>query len=116
MDPSTPFAEPKTLRSFIGTIGSNQDQWLYIPASTGEIEFSTLCYRFAVDASELSPDQQDTLDAYPESVGLKCFLCASQLDDIVGNLRQQRPHFSEQDLIQAINYYWRNDAFFNLAG
>lgn len=116
MDWSNAFTESKPLRSIIEALGSLQDQWLYIPEATSDIEFATPCYRLAIDENELSPEEQDELDAYPETVGLNCFLCISQLEDIAENLRQQCPGFSEQDLLMAINYYWRHDAFINLAG
>ncbi len=104
------------LRSVIDALGSLPDQWLYISAATRAIEFSTPCYCLSIDANELSPEEQDELDAYPETIGLYSFLCVSQLEDIAQNLRQQVPRFSDQDLVQAINYYWRHDAFINLIG
>jgi hypothetical protein len=81
-----------------------------------QIEAETPSRACTVESTELSPEEQDELDEYPETVGLKRFLCLSQLQDIVSNLRQQRPSFSERDLMAAINFYWSNDAFIDLRG
>lgn len=116
MDWTNAFTNPTPLRSVIDALGSLQNQWLYIPAATKEIEFATPCSSLAIDENELSPEEQDELDAYPETAGLKSFLCISQLEDIAQNLRHQFPNFSDQDLVKAINYYWRHDAFISLAG
>lgn len=116
MDWSSAFKEPMPLREVIDVLGSLPDQWLYVPAATRAIEFATPCYCLSIDANELSPEEQDELDAYPETIGLDSFLCVSQLEDIAQNLRQQVPQFSDKDLVQAINHYWRHDAFINLVG
>ena len=88
----------------------------FIPLSLKQIEAETPCRACVVESTELSPEEQDELDVYPETVGLKCFLCLSQLEDIVSNLREQRPSFSERDLMAAINFYWSNDAFIDARG
>lgn len=116
MDWSRAFKEPLTLRLVIDGLGSLPDQWLFIPSATRAIDFATPCYCLSIDANELSPEEQDELDAYPETIGLGSFLCVSQLEDVAQNLRQQVPQFSDKDLVQAINYYWRHDAFIDLVG
>jgi hypothetical protein len=39
----------------------------------------------------------------------------AQLEDVVENLRQQRPTFSSSDVVAAIDFYWKNDAFIDLS-
>jgi hypothetical protein len=116
MDLSRALGPPQPLKRFLETMHSLPDQWLYIPLSVKQIEAETLCRACIIEDTELSPEEQDELEVYPETVGLKCFLCLSQLDDIVSNLRQQRPSFSERDLMAAINFYWGNDAFIDVRG
>lgn len=116
MDWSNAFKEPIPLRSVMDALGSLPDQWLYVAAATRAIELATPCYCLSIDTNKLSPEEQDEMDACPEAIGLKSFLCVSQLEDIAQNLRLQVPQFSDQDLVQAIDYYWRHDAFINLVG
>ena len=116
MDWSCAFGPPKPLKHFLEAIDALPDQWLYIPLGVEQIEAETPCRARLVEDKELSPEEQDQLDEYPETVGLKCFLCLSQLEDIVSNLREQCPSFSERDLMAAINFYWSNDAFIDARG
>ena len=111
MDWSQAFGPPQPLKHFLGTLDSLPDRWLYVSSSVNEIEAQTPCRACVVDGMDLSPEEQGELDEYPKTVGLKSFLCLSQLADIVSNLRQQRPSFTELDLMAAVNFYWRNDAF-----
>lgn len=115
MDWSHAFGKTDTLCNFLTELGSLPDLWLYISSESAAIELDTPCYPLVVDESGLSPEEQDELDVYPETVGLKCFLSLTQLEDIADNLRQQRPNFSNQDLLNAINFYWSRDAFINLS-
>jgi len=116
MDWSHAFGPPAPLKRVLETMDALPDQWLYIPLGVEQIEADTPCRACIVENKELSPEEQDELDEYPETVGLKCFLCLSQLEGIVSNLRQQRPSFSERDLMAAINFYWSNDAFIDVRG
>src|SRR5262245_44944280 len=116
MDWSHAFGPPQSLKRFLTTMHGLPDQWLYIPLSVKQIEAETPCRARIVDGTELSSQEQDELDVYPETVGLKCFLSLSQLEDIVSNLQQQRPSFSERDLMAAINFYWSRDAFIDVRG
>jgi hypothetical protein len=116
MDWSRAFGPLQPLKRFMETMDTLPDRWLYIPLDVKQIEAETPCRACIVESAELSPEEQDELDEYPETVGLKCFLCLSQLEDIVSNLRQQRPSFSERDLMAAINFYWSNDAFIDVRG
>jgi len=116
MDWSRAFGPPQPLKRFLETMHTLPDQWLYIPLGVKQIEAETPCRACLVEGRELSPEEQDELDEYPETVGLKRFLSLSQLEDIVSNLQQQRPSFSERDLMAAINFYWSNDAFVDVRG
>ncbi len=115
MDWSHAFGKAEPLHNFLSELGALPDQWLYISSESAAIELDTPCQPLVVDESGLSPEEQDELDAYPEMVGLRCFLCLTQLEDIADNLRQQRPNFSNQELLNAINHYWSRDAFINLS-
>lgn len=45
----------------------------------------------------------------------KYFLGVYDIVDIVSNLSQQNPSYSINDVINAIKYYYENDAFINLS-
>jgi hypothetical protein len=116
MDWSRAFGPPQPLKRFLETLHALPDQWLYIPSGVRKIEAQTPCRACIVDGTELSPEEQDELDEYPETIGLNCFLSLSQLEEIISNLKQQRPSFSEPDLMAAINFYWCHDAFIDVHG
>src|SRR5262245_14489624 len=116
MDWSRAFGPPQPSKRVLETLRAHPEQWLYVPSGVKQIEAGTPCRACIVDGKELSPEEQDELEDYPETIGLKCFLSLSQLEDIISNLKQQRPSFSEHDLMAAINHYWRHDAFINVHG
>ena len=116
MDWSHAFSPPQPLKRFLDELGVLPDQWLYIPLGTTRFEANTPCRARIVDVTELSPEEQDELDAYPEAIGLQCFLSLTQLEEVLTNLRQQHPAYSENDLLIAVHYYWRHDAFIVVHG
>ena len=116
MDWSRALGPPQPLKHFLESLQSLPDQWLYIRSGAMQIEAQTPCRACIAKGTELSPEEQDELDEYPATIGLTCFLCLSQLEQIINNLRQQRPSFSEHDLMAAINFYWRHDAFIDVHG
>lgn len=115
MDWTHALGPPQPLSDFLRCLGEMpRHWWLHIPQDVTHIDLSTPCRPYLINTRDISPEEADELDAYPNSIGLKGFLNPDQLEDIVDNLRQQRPHFSEIQLLAAINYYWNHDAFINL--
>ena len=90
----------------------SRDTWLWIPNDTKSLAPDTICYAVEDDL-DLSPEELDQRDDYLEQVGLKCFFHKDQLKDIESNLRTQKENMNQDDLLRAINHYWKNDAFIN---
>jgi len=63
------------------------------------------------DNMELSEDEQNEADEGLESSGDVCCLTGGDIEDIQSNLIQQISNFTEDQLYEAISYYWNNDAF-----
>ena len=63
----------------------------------------------------MSPEEQDEMDQAVAALDYVPLLELGQLSDVVGNLAEQRPAFSDDDQGRAIRYYWENDAFIDLA-
>ncbi len=57
----------------------------------------------------------DEFDVTVDQMGWRSFLCRSQLEEIITNLKLQRAEYSHQELVSAIDYYWTNDAFIDLS-
>jgi hypothetical protein len=99
--------ESRLLRSIMQNLDSSaREHWFFISESTDFITLNTLCREVNLD------DYLDEeIDEYCMRESVKEFFSKDQLEDILNNLQQQRPNFSEKELEQAINFYWQNDAF-----
>lgn len=62
------------------------------------------------DDEENERDENDNA-AYATSKGYDLFLSISDLQSIKSNLLEQNPNFKLSELINAVNYYFDNDAF-----
>jgi hypothetical protein len=104
--------QPKSLGHFIQHLADLPPwSWLYIPEPTRQITFAVQCFPKTADSRDMSESEADGFDASIAAAGLKCFLCRSQIEDIVANLRQQRAAYGDSELEDAINFYWQHDAF-----
>ena len=102
-----PFRDTKRLGSVLSNIEAlPPDSWLYISESVAEVDANTLCLPISSD----SEDPED-VERVVRGNGLKEFLSASDLVEVIENLRQQKSTFTELELIEAVNYFWKNDAF-----
>jgi hypothetical protein len=111
MNWSHAFAPPQTLGHILDTLDTFPDQWLYIPVDVEEVDEETPCRACIIDSKELSPEEGESLDQYPQTIGLKCFLSITLIEDAVVNWRLQYDSFSRKELAAAVNDYWLNDAF-----
>jgi hypothetical protein len=106
------FDEAKRLGFFVGNLSVLPDHaWLYISTSAAEVTLDTLCLPTITPSRDMTDEECELLEKSASTAGLKCFLCRAQLEDVVSNLREQCPRFTEADLSIAINHYWKNDAF-----
>jgi hypothetical protein len=102
------FRQLKRLKCFLEEKAQHY-QWLFIPVMIEELTLDTLCLALREDFDEF--------DEYTEQLksgGLHDFLSSAQLEDIVENLRQQKLDYTDSELITAVKYYWKNDAFIDL--
>jgi hypothetical protein len=105
------FSPPESLQSLLARLDRLPEHaWAYIPLGAG-ITLDTQCRVCTIDSRDFSPEEDDELDEFPQSIGLRIFLSKAQLEDIVSNLAQQVSAYSASQLVAAIDYYWRHDAF-----
>lgn len=103
-------AEQKPLSEWIISLPTmSHEAWLWIPDETIELVESTPC--FSVSSEDLSPEEQEQQETELKQGGLRCLFFTDQIEDIADNLRQQNPSYSRKDLLLALNFYWKNDAF-----
>jgi hypothetical protein len=62
----------------------------------------------------LSDEEHDQLEDLLESQGWVHFLSEAQLEEVAENLRLQVHKPTPAQTLEAIEYYWRNDAFVEL--
>jgi len=111
-----PFEQPRPLGGFLARLSDlPRHVWLYIPASATNITLDMACLATTFNSRDLSPEEQDEFDSLTVSSGIRCFVCRDQLEEIRANLGLQRPDFSVEEFVTAIDHYWRHDAFIDLS-
>jgi hypothetical protein len=109
------FKPPRPLRDYVADLPSWCDAgWLYVADDDRQITLDTPCHLRDWDDLELSEEEQNDIADQIPGLGLREFFEWGQLEDIVENLREQRPDFSEDDLERAIQFYYEWDAFIDL--
>ena len=107
--------DPKALSEWLQeTAEYPADGWLYIKESEQSINSDTSCWPCIVESRDLNDEEYDAMESYLEQSGYKLFLGKDQIEEIVANLKQQKPSYSSPQIFEAINYYWLNDAFIQL--
>jgi hypothetical protein len=115
MTPDTQLGNPHSLSDWLGRLGQFPgDGWLVIRGDTEVIQGDLLCWPQVFSARDLSDDEYDQMEEWIGQNGYGMFLGEDQLEDIAENLRQQVPAYSPDQLVQAVDYYWRNDAFIDI--
>jgi hypothetical protein len=114
---ANPFENPRPLREFLARLaGLPRHCWLYVPTTVTEITLETPCYATRFDSRDLSPEEQDEFDSFVEQTGMRSLLCVPQLEEVQANLNIQHPEFSLGNLADAVDFYWKHDAFVDLSG
>ncbi|MDX2495306.1 MAG: hypothetical protein QNK27_10125 [Desulfuromusa sp.] len=104
--------EPKKLIEWLpDSMGYPADGWLYIKSEEDSVNQSTMCWPGVVDSIDLSDKEYEEMEAQLRKGGFKSFLSKEQIEDVGSNLRKQLPKYTETQFVEAINYYWVNDAF-----
>ncbi|MGB3393958.1 MAG: hypothetical protein WA956_08690 [Stenotrophomonas sp.] len=116
MPTSHPYQEAKPLSYFVTHLAELPDwSWLYIAADASEILSDTICHPTATPSCDMSDEEIEAFEAYAECAGLRSFFCRDQLQQIADNLTGQCSTFTQKQLVTAINFYWRHDAFIDLS-
>lgn len=111
-----PISEARPLGYFIDHLAElPRWSWLYVSVDETEITLDTPCRPTARDSRDMSEENIQEFAAYCERIGLRSFFYRDQLRDIIENLRRQRSEFTSHELVAAINFYWRCDAFIDLS-
>lgn len=104
--------EPNTLVEWLSESAVYPaDGWLYLKADVTTLDLDTLCWPGIVESIEFSDDEYDEMESWLEENGFKLFLSRDQIEDIAGNLGQQLVSYTDSHFLEAVRYYWENDAF-----
>ncbi len=97
-----PFRDAVRFDVVLDRLASYEDDvWFYVPKGIGTVGPATICLPIS--------DEDDF--SWAETEGdLEEFLWIEDVRSIVCNLRQQRSAVDHDQIIQACNYYWLNDA------
>jgi hypothetical protein len=82
--------------------------YVYIDSSTA-ISMASLI--MIINDDEESDRDENDEPMYPRSKGYNSFLSVADLQDVKSNLAEQKPNFIINELIEAVKYYYENDAF-----
>jgi len=85
--------------------------WLVIPRRDDILSLETECRPVTTSGRDQSAEEQEELDLLLERSEWRRFLCDDQLQDIVDNLAEQVTNPSRMQILEAIQHYWKHDAF-----
>lgn len=107
--------EAATLNEWLQRLGEFPgDGWLVVRAGTGAISLEMKCRPITTGGRELTDEEHDQLEVLLTREGWVHFLSEAQLEDVAENLRQQAHRPSAAQMLKAIEYYSRHDAFVEL--
>ena len=112
------FGPPESLQCWIRKCVEQPglSYWLvYQELDEGEsLQLTTPLFPIVNDMRDLSDDE---IDAFEDSLGRSDYgylLNTDQIEDVIDNLMQQKALPSEQELLEAIIFYYERDAFIDI--
>lgn len=114
MDIKTYISAGRKLRDWVGFSSENRTykNRLCIRRGVNKVDLDTLIYLLMDE--HLSELHQTKLYNALFNEGFSLFISISELADITESLVEQNPYYSEQDLVDSINYYFENRDFLEL--
>ena len=88
--------------------------WLWIPKNIEKLTLETQCTPFDDSQEIFKNEYADRENDLDKSV-LMFLSRKDQLEDVEQNRKEQQPEHTHIDLMQALNYYWENDAFVEIS-
>ena len=115
MNPERMVGTPEPLKWWLDRLGEFPgDGWLVVKRGMDALRAVTLCWPIIVRGVDCSPEEEDIFDRWMAESDYASFLCEEQLEGIVANLAQQKADYTSSDVVYAVEYYWKNDAFCDL--
>ncbi|MCD8549812.1 MAG: hypothetical protein LRY74_05575 [Shewanella xiamenensis] len=109
------FGKPESLQCWIRKCIEQPglSYWLvYQDLDQGEsLQLTTLLFPIVADTRDLSDAE---IDAFEDGLGRSDYgylLNTDQIEDVIANLKLQKAQPSEQELLEAIIFYYERDAF-----
>jgi hypothetical protein len=110
-------SEIQSFRKILDSIFERSErEWVYLPIEgkwTLESDTATL------ESDEVPPEMEDAPDAgvpqFAKMHSLRQVVPVTTLQDVVENLRQQKPSATVDDMFAAFEYYYDYDAFVDLS-
>ncbi len=86
--------------------------WLYLPSGEDWALESPAAILVSEEVAEDEEDQPDAgVPEYAKAHGLRQVLPVPVVGDILANLESLRPSAGSSEMLSALMFYWRNDAF-----
>lgn len=101
--------DPKKLEEWLSDYAELDS--LYIEANANKIIPDLICWPGLTALDNFSDDEFNKFEIWIKTSGYKSFLSKEQIEDVVSNMAQQNPNYTNNQLIEAIDYYWKFDAF-----
>ncbi|MDH1626972.1 MULTISPECIES: DUF7716 domain-containing protein [Shewanella] len=112
------FGKPESLQCWIRKCIEQPglSYWLvYQDLDQGEsLQLTTLLFPIVANMRDLSDAE---IDAFEDGLGRSDYgylLNTDQIEDVIANLKQQKAQPSEQELLEAIIFYYERDAFIDI--
>ncbi|GAA6170324.1 DUF7716 domain-containing protein [Sessilibacter corallicola] len=107
--------EPKSIREWI----EHKDEFpsdgcLHVKSDQLTISMNTLAWPEYFNPDDFSQNDYDQFDQWLSENNYRPFLSKEQIEGVIENLKQQKPKYSENRLLQALVCYWGTDAFIQL--
>ncbi len=88
---------------------------LYVKKVTTVLSIATSCWNELFEPSDFSNDEYENFENWLDDHGYLPLLGTEQIEDVLENLKQQDPHYTDKQAVDALNHYWVNDAFIQVA-
>ena len=88
--------------------------WLYVSEKVSELRKDTLCHNICI-SNDISLEEQNDSEIEISNSGLIDVFERADIEMVISNLHQQVPSFSQEQCLEALNYYWKNNAYQNVA-
>lgn len=98
----------KTLREILSNPDILPETWLYLPQEEWNLDTEGV---FSKDSLDYPPDSDEYLPIEAKKYGWKEVLDKASIEDVISYTKNQLANPTLEQLLEAMIFYYRNDAF-----